>query len=416
MSTAISNLLPTVVASSLAVLDEMDYGVRVTDIIYAVNKDCSTAEEFNTWATNNGLQVEFELATPTTESADAFENPQEVDPYGTEEYVDSRSVPVPVGHSTVYGNICPISGHTDVDVTRTGKNLLRKGFSTITNGGITFTANEDGTVTANGTSTNANAQVSFSNALAGLPSGDYYVTFQLGENTHERVRGYVWDSTLNTRCVTPSGTAMDFVIKNNVVPIRIDSSHRYAVVCQVAQADLTVSDIVYKPMVTATDVTEFAFESYVSRTYPIPLGRTVYGGTLDVTTGKLNVTWGTIDLSSVNYSYVSGRFISNAAILGMKPSPSGRSADGIMCSAYKCSTSGADMTLFKFTDSHIYIYDSRYSDKDAFKAAVSGVQLVYELAAPIEISLTPTQISTLLGTNNIWHDANGGMAVIYWDF
>ena len=35
---------------------------------------------------------------------------------------------------------------------------------------------------------------------------------------------------------------------------------------------------------------------------------------------------------------------------------------------------------------------------------MSGVQLCYELATPIEITLTPTQIDTLLGENNIWAD------------
>ena len=66
LSDALSNLLPTVQANNLAALDAIEYGVRVTDIIYAVNKDCSTADEFNAWAANNGLQVVFTLATPLT--------------------------------------------------------------------------------------------------------------------------------------------------------------------------------------------------------------------------------------------------------------------------------------------------------------------------------------------------------------
>ena len=43
---------------------------------------------------------------------------------------------------------------------------------------------------------------------------------------------------------------------------------------------------------------------------------------------------------------------------------------------------------------------------------MSGVQLVYELATPIEITLSPTQIDTLLGTNNIWVDC-GPVSVDY---
>ena len=44
----------------------------------------------------------YELETPTTESADPYQNPQIVNDFGTEEYVDSRTVAIPVGHETTY--------------------------------------------------------------------------------------------------------------------------------------------------------------------------------------------------------------------------------------------------------------------------------------------------------------------------
>lgn len=52
----------------------------------------------------------YELATPTTESADTYINPQIVDADGTEEFVDygveqeTRDVAVPVGHDSLYYN------------------------------------------------------------------------------------------------------------------------------------------------------------------------------------------------------------------------------------------------------------------------------------------------------------------------
>ena len=52
----------------------------------------------------DGVYLVYELATPTAETADAFTNPQNVDSYGTEEYTDTRTVPMPVGHSTIYGD------------------------------------------------------------------------------------------------------------------------------------------------------------------------------------------------------------------------------------------------------------------------------------------------------------------------
>ena len=59
-------------------------------------------------AAMSGIYLVYELATPTTESADPYQTPQIVDEYGTEEYIDyaesqgTRDVAVPVGHSTRY--------------------------------------------------------------------------------------------------------------------------------------------------------------------------------------------------------------------------------------------------------------------------------------------------------------------------
>ena len=50
----------------------------------------------------NGTSFFYELATQSTETATGFTNPQIVDDFGTEEYVDTRSVPIPVGHNTKY--------------------------------------------------------------------------------------------------------------------------------------------------------------------------------------------------------------------------------------------------------------------------------------------------------------------------
>ena len=53
---------------------------------------------------SNPIDLVFELATPTTETADPFTNPQIVDDFGTEEYVvtTEEDVIVPVGHVTKY--------------------------------------------------------------------------------------------------------------------------------------------------------------------------------------------------------------------------------------------------------------------------------------------------------------------------
>ena len=75
------------------------------DIIDSTYAD-STAEQFK--AAMSGVYLVYELAALSTETADAYQNPQIVDDWGTEEYVDygyytgTRDVSIPVGHNTLY--------------------------------------------------------------------------------------------------------------------------------------------------------------------------------------------------------------------------------------------------------------------------------------------------------------------------
>ena len=74
--------------------------------VYVCDSAYSDAASFKT--AMNGVYLVYELATPTTETADPFQSPQICSPYGTEEYVDAgveagtRDVSVPVGHETEY--------------------------------------------------------------------------------------------------------------------------------------------------------------------------------------------------------------------------------------------------------------------------------------------------------------------------
>ena len=112
---------------------------------------------------------------------------------------------------------------------------------------------------------------------------------------------------------------------------------------------------------TATDYEPYQGDTY-NITFPSPDPGTVYGGTLDVTAGVLTVD--RANIASYSGETLPGKWI---------------------------------------------------SDRDVYAAGTiptTGAQVVYELATPIEITLTPTQIDTLLGTNNIWADC-GTVSVDY---
>lgn len=96
---AIANVDSTVVnRQSLGAADKgwMIYNGRF------YKKDTSLSEA-DLRATITGKTLVYELATPTTETADTYTNPQWVDPNGTERYtLSSNAFPMPVGHETTY--------------------------------------------------------------------------------------------------------------------------------------------------------------------------------------------------------------------------------------------------------------------------------------------------------------------------
>lgn len=143
----------------------------------------------------------------------------------------------------------------------------------------------------------------------------------------------------------------------------------------------------------------------------IPLGQTVYGGTLDVVRGVLTVTYGIVtDLSQLTWvSYSSERYIIRADVPGKA-----NGVHNLISSRYKTSDAPSHNDVgFKFYEiigidnetfsNRIYISDPEvYSDY----TLLTGAQLVFELATPIEVSLTPMQINTIVGSwNYVWCDS-----------
>lgn len=162
----------------------------------------------------------------------------------------------------------------------------------------------------------------------------------------------------------------------------------------------------------------------VDNTYPIALGRTVYGGSLNVTSGELVVNQVAFDFGSEdltwNYNAGQTRFYCTIPNIDL-PTSYGEVAD-ILCSVYKTvkftdvTGTQTDYIIAGVTQSgtnYITCRDTRYTDAQSFKTALTGQKFVVNLATPQTYQLTPTEIATLLGENNVWHDANGDTAVSY---
>ena len=84
----------------------------------------------------------------------------------------------------------------------------------------------------------------------------------------------------------------------------------------------------------------------------------------------------------------------------------------ILCSSYAVRATTSQNVLgdymqdkscaFVTNSMNFCIRDDSYTDAETFKSAVLGQKLVYELATPITYQLTPQQIATLNGENNLW--------------
>lgn len=137
----------------------------------------------------------------------------------------------------------------------------------------------------------------------------------------------------------------------------------------------------------------------------------VYGGEVDWVNGVLRVTEANVDLGTLNWGLTS-RGLFAGTVTGIKRASSDTELANIKCSIYKTDTSSniwyirVDKAICVAVNANdIWVVDSSYSSVPSFKTAMSGVQLVYELATPLEIPLTPEIITLLKGENNVWTDA-----------
>ena len=282
-----------------------------------------------------------------------------------------------------YSNICQITGWTGAQVTRTGKNLLdadgvasignnwqvKKGTGIKLKGGQTYTATvfSDTAPTLSyfrplggndGLSAKAGRTVTYT------PSNDESVWLD-----------FYW----------ASGTGKPSTAPN--IQLELGS--------------------------TAT-----AYEPYQGNTYSVSWqseAGTVYGGTLDVVSGELVVdrTYIIFDGSEdeIWYTYSNTGYRVPRNNMGL-------SGNGICNIAPTVSSASSYGVMFSASNNYIYFFQTvsewgvaTLADLRAW-LATNNVEVCYELAEPITYHLTPTEVRTLLGQNNVWADT-GDVEVTY---
>lgn len=139
---------------------------------------------------------------------------------------------------------------------------------------------------------------------------------------------------------------------------------------------------------------------------------TVYGGTLNVLTGVLTVTWHAIDLGSLTWTYDPDSVPSNPYFFCQRDTVQVSTRD-LLCSIYQLSNVGvASMPNYSMKSNNkgqVLIVNHDYSDKNTFKTAMSGVLLVCKKLTPETHQLTPMQLSSIVGANRISSLTNGNV-------
>ena len=231
-------------------------------------------------------------------------------------------------------NVRPISGHTECVTSVSGVNVW----------------DEEWEVGQYNTSTGAKADranaIRCKNPIPVKPNTSYY----FGCTSHPSTVDGVW------LWYKQDGTLINFVT-NKLNRAQTSPSDAFYMTFYIAPETTYHNDIsVNYPS------TDHEYHAYNGNTYTTNLGRTVYGGTLDVVSGVLTVT-------DANIASYNGETLPSTWI----------------------------------------------SDRDVYSSGTTpttGAQVVYKLATPQTYQLTPQEVELLLGTNNLWTDC-GVVEVTY---
>lgn len=328
-------------------------------------------------------------------------------------YSGTASIQIESGTSATewspYSNICPISGWNGAEVTRVGANLfggdvLAQGIKTAISSATIDTTEK----TVNFASVSANQKV-----FSDIP---------FKENTRYTLILYGKNSGSSSKETNILVRYTDGTSTSNSIKFATAGDYSYAVYN--TTANKTVKNIggiwsanntilkyeqcgIFEGVLTSAD-----FEPYNGDIYNISWedeAGIVYGATWDAVAGKLKITHESIDLGSINW-YAGGGYYKTTRLDGVIKRPANATEVNVLCSALSPLNWSTDNTqgIWIVPQSNssdaslVWAKDGVSANADAFKTAMNGVYLVYELATPIEVDLTAVEIETLLGQNNIW--------------
>ena len=301
-----------------------------------------------------------------------------------------------------------ISGFTGANIYDKGKNLIK----------------------------NTKAQVSTTNVTLGQTVNNTFETF-LKKGTYTLSFTRVNSAPFGVFCRNTHDTANTTLI--------LSTSLDTSVTFTVSDDDNYRFWVYYSSGVDVNDINNFmievgnqptAYEEYSDTTTPITWqseAGTVYGGSLDVTSGVLTVTHNgklitdtssILDASSGTVGF-RARVEISSSLIPPADSQTGYDDQKSNVATYvgNAGSIGSNLGTNSFkthTNGNIYFYLVGYNTLADLKTyaqdmitANTPITFVWKLATPVTYQLTPTQISAIVGTNNVFTDTNGDTSVVY---
>ena len=320
-------------------------------------------------------------------------------------------------------NVRPITGWTGANVNVAGKNILRITASSVVSNGVNVLINQDGSISLKGTTTLSNWFINLNyvnKSTVSFPKGTW--KFTCGSIDSNIGIVVIQDSEQVSYCY-----GNDF----SRVTISPDADNAW---CRIQiKGKGTVVDTTVYPMFLNSEETDLAFEPYKGTTYPISFGSagTVYGGTLDVVSGELTVTkiaviitgseselsfeWGGVMLSAPGLIGSNGSNAISECICSHSSLITGLDFyNSATTSAFPVAASISTGPNVRFRNRAVGNSLESYKEYlQAQNTAGTPVTIVGKLATPITYQLTPTEVLTLLGENNIWADTGDIKELVY---
>lgn len=347
------------------------------------NKKLGTSQEYapNSWPDNVNLMGMLEERTAS----------------GAIAHIDDGAEDVPLKNWLV---TLPASldGYSSVTAYKAKKNLLPNELTSQTLNGTTFTVNADGSITVSGTPS-AQTRVYICRESIEIKVGMYFSFGTMATGTRVFVSRTSGGSTTYPTISPTHSATLDATYTNFLLEINTTFDGTPFTVYPMLEVGSTAT----------------SYEAYTAPTqYTAELGRTIYGGEVDIVNGTGQEGEAKIKFNELTWTYNSqyGRFQANDLISVIKtPSSNNEPLAGLIAEGYITTVASAgsaqDRGIAVTTVSgYLLVYDSRYTDVTTFLSAEGEKNIVYPLDTPEAFTfepITPTP-ETALGVNNFWAD------------